>query len=125
MAKLSKNFSSEEFKCNCGKCGINKVSPVVVLVWQMVRDHFGKSVTINSGVRCPEYNKKVGGKSKSSHMPNDLGEGQASDGVVKGVNPREVYDFINKMFPNSLGLGVYKNFVHIDSRMDRAYRWEG
>lgn len=125
MANLSKNFKSEEFRCNCGKCGMIKMSPVVVLVWQMVRDHFGKSVNINSGNRCIDYNRLVGGKAKSMHLPDSRDVGHASDGVVKGVEPQDVYDFINKIFPNSLGLGVYKNFVHVDDRMDRAYRWRG
>lgn len=125
MSKITKNFSSIEFECNCGNCGMNKISPVVVLVWQMVRDHFGSSVTINSGVRCPEYNLKVGGKPMSSHKPDADDIGHAADGVVSGVDPQDVYDFINGVFPNALGLGVYKNFVHVDDRMDRAYRWNG
>lgn len=36
------------------------------------------------------------------------------------VYPQEVYDFLDNLFPNSLGLGLYKDRNHIDARQKRA-----
>lgn len=52
-------------------------------VLQPVRDHFGKSVTVNSGYRSPESNAAVGGSKTSDHC-----KGQAADIEIMGVaNP--------------------------------------
>jgi len=52
-------------------------------VLQPVREHFGKSVTINSGYRSPESNAAVGGSKTSDHC-----KGQAADIEIDGVpNP--------------------------------------
>ena len=49
-------------------------------VLQPVRDHFGKSVTINSGYRSPESNAAVGGSKTSDHC-----KGQAADIEIAGI----------------------------------------
>lgn len=52
-------------------------------VLQPVREHFGKSVTVNSGYRSPESNAAVGGSKTSDHC-----KGQAADIEINGVaNP--------------------------------------
>lgn len=121
---MTKNFKVEEFACTCG-CGDARISPTIVLVWQMVRDHFKKPVTINSGLRCEARNKAVGGVSSSQHLVKDFdNQAHAADGFIEGVPPIEIYNYVAKIFPNSLGVGVYDTFVHIDDRLDRAYRWD-
>ena len=49
-------------------------------VLQPVREHFGKSVTVNSGYRSPESNAAVGGSKTSDHC-----KGQAADIEIAGV----------------------------------------
>ena len=52
-------------------------------VLQPVREHFGQSVTVNSGYRSPESNAAVGGSKTSDHC-----KGQAADIEINGVaNP--------------------------------------
>lgn len=52
-------------------------------VLQPVREHFGKSVTVNSGYRSPESNAAVGGSKTSDHC-----KGQAADIEIDGLpNP--------------------------------------
>jgi hypothetical protein len=58
-------------------------------VLQPVRDHFGKSVTINSGYRSPESNAAVGGSKTSDHC-----KGQAADIEIDGLPNPELAQWI-------------------------------
>ena len=125
----SRHFSRKEFECKCGECGYKSVDYALILLLEMVRSKFDKPITITSGVRCEDYNLKVGGKTNSKHIPQGgypdvkMRLGQAIDLKVSGVETKEVYDFLNFTFPNKLGLGLANSFVHVDVRADRAYRW--
>ena len=81
MGDISKNFNRSEFACKCG-CGYDNVDAMTLEIVQSVRDHFGQSVTITSGCRCPEYNAVVGGSKNSQHV-----KGRAADIVVANVSP--------------------------------------
>ena len=119
---MTKNFKQEEYQCRC--CDEMNISPTIVLLNQLVRDRFNVPVTITSGCRCKKHNKNVGGAEHSQHTPQDDGFCHASDIQVLGVEPIIVYNFLHKLFPNSLGLGIYDNWLHIDDRMSMAYRWD-
>jgi hypothetical protein len=106
--RLSKNFKLREFRCKCG-CGKALVDERLVEILQQIRDHFGKSVNINSGCRCSTLNAKVGGDPNSSHM-----QGMAADVVVKGVQPREVAKYAESIGVKRIGL-YDAGFVHIGS----------
>jgi hypothetical protein len=58
-------------------------------VLQPVRDHFGKSVTVNSGYRSPESNAAVGGSKTSDHC-----KGMAADIEIPGVANAELAAWI-------------------------------
>lgn len=115
--KLSKDFSVKEFACKNGADTI-LIDTQLVEILQRIRDHFGKSVTINSAYRTPSYNASVGGVRNSQHT-----KGAASDIVVNGVNPMEVAQYAEYLMPTSGGIGLYKTFTHIDVRSTRA-RWK-
>lgn len=120
---MVKNFKQKEFSCKCG-CGSDSVTPTILLLCQLVRDISGNPVTITSGVRCSDHNKNVGGAEKSQHVPDIDGFGHAVDVQVDGVSPSKVYELLDGLFPNTLGLGLYDNWVHIDDRLLKAYRWD-
>ena len=109
------HIKESELACKC--CGQTKPNQHLMAVLQLVRIHFNKPVSITSGYRCESHNKNVGGAEKSQHV-----QGTAADIQVKGVDPLDVYHFINSVFPNSYGLGCYENFTHIDVRATKA-RW--
>lgn len=115
--KLSKNFDSKEFACQCG-CGFDTISPKLVEELQLLRETLNTPITINSGCRCPKHNKEVGGAGESIHM-----QGLAADINVKGVSTKAVYDILDKLHPNTYGLGVYPTWVHLDVRTTKA-RWK-
>ena len=58
-------------------------------ILQPVRDHFGKGVKINSGLRTPEVNAKVGGSKTSDHC-----KGMAADIEIPGVANAELAQWI-------------------------------
>ena len=58
-------------------------------VLQPVREHFGKSVTVNSGYRSPESNAAVGGSKTSDHC-----KGQAADIEIAGVANADLAQWI-------------------------------
>jgi hypothetical protein len=108
------NFQVKEFAC---KDGTNEIliDGMLVRSLQMLRDKFGVTI-INSAYRTPEWNKKVGGVPNSQHVL-----GKASDTVCKGTSPLEV-----GMYAEAIGMGgvgVYKDFTHIDTRDIKA-RWD-
>lgn len=113
---ISQHFSREEFSCRCG-CGFNTVDCELLVILEEVRNHFNKPITINSGCRCESHNKSIGGSDKSQHKL-----GRASDIVVKGVNPHDVFTWLNDNLKDKYGLGNYETFTHIDTRDNKA-RW--
>ena len=58
-------------------------------VLQPIRDHFGKSVTVNSGFRSPESNAAVGGSKTSDHCL-----GRAADIEIDGIPNPELAQWI-------------------------------
>lgn len=114
--KITKNFSIKEFECRDGSgMPVNIISNIIDLAEQLqiLRDYVDKPIQINSGYRSPEYNKKIGGASRSMHK-----EGKAGDIVIKGMTPSEVYNTIEKLISQGEmtegGLGSYKTFTHYD-----------
>ena len=117
--KLSDNFRVYEFACEDGS-DVIFVAPALVTILQKVRAHFGKPIDINSGFRTDAYNKTVKNSAKySQHL-----YGTAADIVVRGVDPKAVAAYAEKLLPKSGGIGVYKSFTHIDVREVRS-RWNG
>jgi uncharacterized protein YcbK (DUF882 family) len=116
--KLSTNFKVKEFACTDGSDPIF-IDSNLVNVLQKIRTHFGKSVTITSAYRTPTKNKAVGGQTYSQHL-----YGKAADIKVKGVTPKKVAAYVEKIMPKSGGIGIYNSFVHVDVRSTKA-RWNG
>lgn len=116
--KLSANFRVKEFACTDGSDPIF-IDTELVKILQKIRNHFGKAVTITSAYRTPSKNNAVGGTFYSQHL-----YGTAADIKVKGVTPKQVAAYAEKLLPGTGGIGVYKSFCHIDVRIAKA-RWNG
>lgn len=91
------------------------IDAALVDLLQKLRDHAGASVTVNSGWRCEDYNRSVGGASNSQHL-----RGRAADVKVANMSPKEVADFFEAL--NVPGLGRYSTFTHVDTRKGHS-RW--
>ena len=116
--KLSANFKVKEFACTDGSDPIF-IDTELVNILQKIRSHFGKSVTITSAYRTPGKNKAVGGQAYSQHL-----YGKAADIKVKGIAPKTVAAYAEKLLPNKGGIGTYSTFTHIDVRNVKS-RWKG
>lgn len=113
---LTTNFQVKEFACHDGSDKV-LICQETVDILQAVRDYFGKPVYINSGYRTPEYNARpsVGGAKNSQHV-----KGTAADIRVEDVPSWAVAGYLEDYYPKH-GIGLYENFVHIDSRGYKVY----
>lgn len=115
--KLSRHFNRREFACKCG-CGADTVDAELIQILEHTRLHFKRPITITSGVRCAEHNKRVGGSKNSLHIT-----GRAADFKVQGVSSKDVYTFLADYLNKRGGLGLYSSWVHVDSRSNGPARW--
>lgn len=83
----------------------DNIIALVENVLQPLRDAWEKPLLINSGYRCLELNKKVGGVPTSQHVL-----GQAAD--VGCSNPIALARIAKKMRLPYDQMGVYPTFVH-------------
>lgn len=85
VATYTKNFSPTEFRCECGGKYCTGyptyMKPQQLTNLQSIRSHYGKPMTITSGMRCRKYNSVIGGSiANSKHLT-----GQATDFYMAGV----------------------------------------
>lgn len=113
LGDLSTNFWSKEFRCPCKKCRRKKVlvDDLLLFKLEMIRIDLGnRPITITSGNRCPEENKRIGGHPNSAHIPRP--KGKASDIKVRGVKPINVGLSAEKV--GGLRIGIGRTFCHLD-----------
>lgn len=127
MGTISKNFSYSEFQASdtAKRYGIantitswevrDSINALVSAVLQPLRDAWGKPLRINSGYRCPELNKLVGGVATSQHCKGEAADIACDDPAAlarMAVELRLPYD----------QLILYPTFVHISHRYDGEQR---
>lgn len=135
MGTVSKNFDYKEFeKTDVPEMQVkntiasvevrDNIKALVDRVIQPLRDAWGKPLAINSGYRCPEVNKAVGGVPTSQHV---LGE--AADVCPFGRNGHGDIEVVRKLATTARDLGLpfdqmilYPSFVHLSHRRNRAQR---
>lgn len=112
QGSLTKNFSFYEFACKCGRCSFvdgYQIDQNLVKKLQVVRDGFGKSIQISSGLRCTEHNRSVRGSPTSYHL-----FGRACD--IHCDNSSDRHLLCKLILAQGLALGISDNFIHIDNR---------
>ena len=127
MGDLSRNFSWSEFTKSdtATRLHINNairdwdvrdnIKALVEDVLQPLRDAWGGPLFINSGYRCPELNKAVGGVPTSQHVL-----GQGAD--VACTDPYALAKLIKRMRLDFDQMGVYASFVHLSYKRDGRNR---
>ena len=113
---LSPHFTFDELKCPC--CGKATMDPRFMIMLESLRVQFDKPIKINSAFRCPDYNAKLADHSPTSkHLI-----GCAADIAVSASDDR--YKLLSLAFNIGFnGIGIGKNFIHVDSRLDARRVW--
>ena len=127
MGTISKNFSYSEFEASDkadekGICNVittfevrDAVKALVDTVLQPLRDAWGKPLHVNSGYRCPELNKEVGGMPTSQHV-----KGEAAD--VACDKPVELARLAKALRLPYDQMILYPTFVHFSHRLKGQQR---
>lgn len=123
--QITKNFNLNEFACKDGTTVpdefLDNVKELAENL-QILRDHLGTSLHINSAYRTYAYNSQIGGASKSQHLL-----AKAADIVSLKHTPWQVYTAIMHLIAEGKmkdgGVGLYNTFVHYDVR-DKKARWD-
>ena len=136
MGTISRNFSWSEFEhteheaelARMGKRNVistfevrDSVLALVRKVLQPLRDVYQKPMTVNSGYRCPELNRIVGGVATSQHV-----KGEAAD--IHTGSQTETYRLAHlaKSTPEIWAeidqMILYPTFIHFSHRRLGAQR---
>ena len=107
---FAKNFKYAEIACPC--CG--KVKPIdskLIFLLQSLREKINQPIYISKGggIRCREYNKKVGGYKYSPHL-----QGRAVDISVKNMDITVLANLAMDIGFSRVGLYPDNHFIHID-----------
>ena len=113
--KLTDHFTVEEFQCKC--CHKIDMDADFVTRIEAFRVEWGKPMKVLSGFRCPKHNAEVGGTRKSQHPCGKAGDFE--------VMPSDRYAFIALAIKHKFrGIGVAKDFIHLDTRSDPPAVWK-
>lgn len=129
MGDLTHNISRHELACKCG-CGLDTMDWETIQIVQETCDHFANKLNlpkvvliITSAARCYPYNRvpvSEGGPGSNDNSQHP--KCRAIDFRIKGVSTKEIYNYLDKKYPNQYGIGYHRSFVHFDSRGWKA-RW--
>ena len=127
MGTISENFSYREFERSetAARKGIiniihtvqvrDSIKALVDEVLQPLRTAWGKPLIINSGYRCPELNREVGGAPTSQHI-----KGEAAD--VACDDPYALARLACDLGLQYDQMILYPTFVHFSHRLEGEQR---
>lgn len=108
-----KHFKKSEFACKCGGRHCNgypaEINHTLIRVAERAREHFGKPITVSSGIRCSKHNANVGGVSNSRHKL-----GKAMDFHVQGMSASTVLAWVKKQPEIRYTYAIDSGYVHMD-----------
>ena len=126
---ITENFTLEEFirSDKASELGIKNdpgtherlaIVNLCVKLLQPIREAIGKPIYINSGYRCPELNKAVGGVPTSQHQI-----GEAADLHIEGKagDLLEVLEDSGLPFDQAI-LYRQRNFLHVSLKLEGEQR---
>ena len=124
MGTITRDFSYREFEASAtaerkGICNVitsfavrDAVKELTLTVLQPLRDRVGHPLRINSGYRCPELNRAVGGVPTSQHVKGEAADVAAADPYLLAKVVRdtpEIWNEVDQMI-------LYPAFIHLSHR---------
>src|SRR5574338_1049342 len=132
-----KYFKASEvsmFNPNIPEALYQNIVPTIIVL-DKLREEIGVPIYINSSYRSPAHNKSVGGSPNSLHMQFNALDFTVTDKTkLKAIYDQlctwdALHFFKHLPKPGSMGLGIYKTFIHLDTRatLNRKSpaRWQG
>ncbi len=119
MGDITNDFSHWEFECPCG-CFGQEMNLDFINTLQTVRNEFGERMTVTSGYRCKEQNKKVGGGEDSAHLKGIAADISMQSDELRGRFLPVVYRYFDRV-------GIYEKHIHLDDddSKERPRTWVG
>lgn len=111
-AKGINNTPTPEIKANLER--------LVQKVLDPLREIYGKPITVNSGYRCPELNKAVGGSKTSDHMNGfsvDITASSKKENAILFQIIKDNFDFDQLIWEK--GNSEYPDWVHVSYNPNR------
>lgn len=93
---------------------------LVQKVLDPLREKYGKPITVNSGYRCPELNKAVGGSKTSDHMNGfsvDITASIKKENAILFQIIKDNFDFDQLIWEK--GNSEYPDWVHVSYNPNR------
>jgi hypothetical protein len=109
-------FKLEEFACPC--CGLKRIDPKLLVKLDDLRHECGIPFHINSGCRCNQHNKDVGGVDSSSHTIQGDGFTHAVD--IRCKTSRDRYTILLHVYKYFNRVGIAKTFIHVDNDASKS-----
>lgn len=103
----------------CSPDEAENLKALVDNVLDPLRDWYGKPVYVNSGYRCPQLNRAVGGAADSQHL-----KGEAAD-ITAGspAENRRLFSYIRKNLPFDQLIDESRYaWIHVSYRRDGGNR---
>lgn len=114
MARYTKNFTVAEFASRDGKEPEARMCPHFMDRLQSFREVWGSPLIITSGMRSEEHNRAVGGSTNSMHLKRP---GIACDIAIIDWTGHMKHRFVTLALAHGFrGVGISKNFIHLDMR---------
>lgn len=111
-----RHFAPHEFRCGCGSCswsgvpaGFNAMQQSFLRQLDECREQAGVPFVLTSTIRCPDWNRAVGGVDSSSHIG-----GWAAD-IAANTGHKRFLIVQAAMEVGFLRVGVSANFIHLDN----------
>lgn len=108
-------FQPQEFLCRCGEATCpapREVTRPFLMTLNLMRHYFARPLIVTSGLRCPTWNAKVGGRPNSEHLT-----GEGADLICLSAAFRwEMMEAARHAGFTRLGIG--KDFLHVGLRDD-------
>ena len=103
-----KHFRNTEFTMG-GENVFDKMNKHLLEQLDELREFVNEPLKINSSYRSLDYNRSIGGSTKSQHLTGNAVDLHCDNGTLRG---KIVHHALNL----GLSVGIAKSFIHVDNR---------